>query len=129
MRRKAARADSAEARTRYLADRGTARALAGKPATKYVLRLFTAGSNVRSLRAVENVRQVCEQWLAGRAELQVIDMYQQPELAVRDSVVAAPCLIRERPQPRQVYIGDMSDIRQLRDWLGIRAAAHAGAKK
>lgn len=109
-------------RTRFLTDRATERALRGEPAAHYVLRLYTAGSQWRSLRAVESVRRVCARCLRDRVTLNIIDLYQQPELALHDSVVAAPCLVRLSPKPRQIFIGDLTDQQRLLRWLGITDA-------
>lgn len=128
-RKGAAAKRAAEKSLRLLTDSTTAQAYLGKTARRYVLRLYTAGSNPRSLRAVETVRQLCSRELKGRAELQVIDLYQQPELAVADRVVAAPCLVRLVPTPRQFFIGDITDRDRLRSWLGIRAVEHGRGKE
>ncbi|MDP4025392.1 circadian clock KaiB family protein [Methylobacterium sp. NEAU 140] len=76
---------------------------------RYLLRLFVAGTAPRSLRTVESLRRICEAHLAGRYELEVIDIYQQPELAERDGVVAAPTLVRAAPAPVRRITGDLSD--------------------
>jgi len=86
-------------------------ALAGSeaaPAT-YVLRLYVTGSTARSMRAVENVRWLCEEHLAGDYDLEVVDLYQQPELAAREQLVAAPTLVKRLPLPLRRLVGDMSN--------------------
>lgn len=76
---------------------------------RYVLRLYVTGMTSRSARAIENVRAVCQKHLDGRYELQVIDVYQQPALAVSEQIVAVPTLVKELPPPLRRLIGDMSD--------------------
>ena len=84
-------------------------AAAGGGSQKFILSLFVAGMTPRSLRAIENARQLCEQYLKDRCELQVIDVYQQPELAKDAQVIAAPTLDKKLPLPLQRFIGDLSD--------------------
>jgi circadian clock protein KaiB len=84
-------------------------ALATDKSQKFVLSLFVAGMTPRSLRAIENARQLCEKYLKDRCELEVIDIYQQPELAKGSQVVAAPTLVKHLPPPLQRFIGDLSD--------------------
>jgi circadian clock protein KaiB len=79
----------------------------------YVLRLFVAGSTPRSLRAIANIRIICEQYLQGRYELEVIDIYQRPDLAESDQIVAAPTLIKKLPLPLRQLIGDLNDIERV----------------
>lgn len=81
---------------------------ADPPAPHYVLRLYVAGLTARSTTAVANLKAVCESHLKGRYELEVCDIYQQPELAQREQVVAVPTLIRRLPPPVRRVIGDMS---------------------
>jgi circadian clock protein KaiB len=73
----------------------------------------------RSARAVENIRAFCEKHLAGHYELQVIDIYQQPELARTEQLVAAPTLIKKLPLPLRRLIGDMSDEERILVGLDI----------
>ena len=76
---------------------------------RYALRLFVAGTTANSLRAIENLRRICDAHLSARVDLEVIDIYQQPELAETHQVVAAPTLLRLRPLPLRRVIGDLSD--------------------
>jgi circadian clock protein KaiB len=76
---------------------------------KFILSLFVAGMSPRSLKAIENARQLCESYLKGRCELEVIDVYQQPGLAKDAQVIAAPTLVKHLPPPLQRFIGDLSD--------------------
>ncbi len=75
----------------------------------YVLKLFVAGTTPRSVRAIENIKKICEDRLRGRYKLQVIDIYQQPELAVREQLVVAPTLVKQLPLPLRTFIGDLSE--------------------
>jgi circadian clock protein KaiB len=74
----------------------------------YVLRLYVAGNNLRSQTAVENVKEICEGYLAGRYDLEVIDIYQDRTKNPVDLVLAAPTLIRKLPLPLRRVIGDMT---------------------
>lgn len=90
---------------------------------KYVLRLYVAGTRSASLRAVANIKRICEHHLAGRYRLDVVDLYQQPLRAKEDDVVAAPTLVRTKPGPTHRIVGDLSDERRVLAWLGIRGAS------
>ena len=76
---------------------------------KYVLRLYVTGMTPKSIIAIENIRKICEENLQGRYELEVIDIYQQPEYAKKEQLLAAPTLIKKLPLPLRKFIGDMSD--------------------
>jgi circadian clock protein KaiB len=75
----------------------------------YVLRLYVTGSTPRSARAIENMRRICEEYLAGRYDLEVIDIYQRPEAAREFQLIAAPTLVKLSPQPLRRIVGDLSD--------------------
>ncbi len=79
----------------------------------YKLRLFVAGTNGRSQRAIENLRRLCSERLPGRFDLEVIDIYQQPELASYYQVVAAPTLVKLAPAPLRRIIGDLSETARV----------------
>ena len=76
---------------------------------KYVLRLYVAGATARSRQAVQRVSQLCEEELKGHCRLDVIDIYQQPELARVNQIVATPTLVIEFPKPMRRFIGNLSD--------------------
>lgn len=76
---------------------------------RYVLRLFVTGMTARSTRAIENLRAICDEYLAGRFDLEVVDIYQQPTLASKEQVIAAPTLIKKLPLPMRRIIGDLSN--------------------
>ncbi|MDR3436297.1 circadian clock KaiB family protein [Telmatospirillum sp.] len=88
---------------------------------RYVLRLYVAGSTKRSTRAIENTREVCDTYLKGRHELEVVDLYQHPEAAAREQIIAAPTLIRLFPVPLRRIIGDLSDRQRILTSLGLDA--------
>jgi len=85
------------------------KALAESREGTYRLRLYVTGTTDRSARAIGNIRTICEEHLMGRYELEVIDLYQQPELAREGQVLAAPTLVKELPTPVRRVVGDMSD--------------------
>jgi circadian clock protein KaiB len=76
---------------------------------RYVLKLYVTGMTPRAQDAIRNLRKICEEELEGRYELEVIDIYQQPELAKKEQIVAAPTLIRKLPLPLRKMVGDMSN--------------------
>ena len=86
---------------------------ATRPKDKYVLRLFVAGATARSRQAVLRVRQLCEAELKNGCDLKVIDIYQQPELARANQIVATPTLIMEFPKPVRRFIGNLSNTTGL----------------
>jgi len=87
-------------------DDGAARTLA---AERYVLRLYVTGMTARSARAIKNLQAICREYLDGRYDLDVIDIYQQPVLTRGEQIVAAPTLIKKLPLPMRRLVGDMSD--------------------
>lgn len=74
-----------------------------------VLRLYVAGTSPKSLRAIQNAKEICDQYLMGRHELQVVDILQQPTMAKDDQILAVPTLIKKLPTPPRRFIGDLSD--------------------
>lgn len=80
---------------------------------KYVLRLFVAGATIRSRQAVLRVRQLCAAEPEGSCRLEVIDIYQQPQLARDYQIVATPTLIRESPRPARRFIGSRMNTADL----------------
>jgi len=88
-------------------------ALIKQQTQKYVLRLYVAGATAKSARAIENLRKICEEHLKGRYELEVVDIYQHPERARSEQVIAAPTLIKKLPVPLRKFIGDLSDLERV----------------
>jgi circadian clock protein KaiB len=80
---------------------------------RYVLRLYVAGITPRSQEAIRTVTAICNEHLAGRYDLQVIDIYQQPVLAKGEQIIAVPTLIRKLPEPLRKIIGSMADKDKL----------------
>jgi circadian clock protein KaiB len=80
---------------------------------EYVLRLFVAGMSPKSVQAIENIKHICEMYLAGRYQLEVIDVYQQPILAKDGQIVAAPTLVKELPPPLRRLVGSMADTERV----------------
>jgi circadian clock protein KaiB len=89
---------------------------------KYHLRLFVTGQTPRSVKSVENLRRLCEKYLKGRYELEVIDIYQQPALASENQIIAAPTLIRRLPLPLRRLVGDFSNQDRVMLGLDLRLA-------
>lgn len=85
----------------------------------YVLRLYVTGQTPRSLAAITNIRRICSEYLHGRYDLEVIDIYQSP-LAKGDQIVAAPTLVKRLPPPLRHLIGDMSDTERVLIGLDLR---------
>ena len=76
---------------------------------KWELRLYTAGQTPKSLAAVKNLRKVCEEHLAGRYEIEIVDLLKNPRLAKDHQIVAIPTLVRKLPEPLRRIVGDLSD--------------------
>ena len=89
------------------ATRVLVKVLATRSKGKYILRLFVAGATARSRQAVLRVRQGCEVELKGNCTLEVIDIYQQPNLARDNQIIATPTLIKEFPRPVRRFIGNL----------------------
>jgi circadian clock protein KaiB len=92
-------------------------------AIEFILHLYVAGSNPRSLRAIDRVSRLCRQHLGGRYQLEVVDIYQQPALAQERQVIAVPTLVRSLPSPRRHVVGEMADDARVLAAMGVAAAA------
>lgn len=86
----------------------------------YRLRLYVTGATSKSLRAIQNIKRICEQHLKGRYHLEVIDVYQQPTLTKGDQIIAAPTLIKSLPEPLRKFIGDLADTERILLGLDLR---------
>ena len=86
---------------------------------KYAMRLYITGATPKSTAAITNLRKLCEEHLSGQYELNVIDVYQQPELAREGQIIAAPTLVKSLPLPLKRFIGDMSNTKNLLAGLEI----------
>ncbi|HEX4766208.1 MAG TPA: circadian clock KaiB family protein [Lichenihabitans sp.] len=90
---------------------------------RYRLRLFVAGMTLRSRRTIEVLRRICLDRLDGRYDLEIVDIYQQQDLAEANQIIAAPTLLKLSPQPQRRIIGDLSDEARLLRGLGLPAEA------
>jgi circadian clock protein KaiB len=87
----------------------------------FVLRLFITGTSPNSVRAIKNVRDICEEHLKGRYSLEIIDVYQQAALAKEEQIIALPLLIKKAPGPERRLIGDMSETTKVLRGLGLQS--------
>ena len=93
---------------------------AAKKKAKYLLRLYVTGTTGKSVRAIQNVRRICEEHLKDLYDLEVVDIYKNLPLARGDQIIAAPTLIKRLPMPLRRLIGDMSDEQRVLVGLDIR---------
>ncbi len=91
----------------------------------YDLRLYVAGQSPRSVRALENLRRVCDEHLAGRYTVEVIDLLLNPGLARGDEIIAVPTLVRKLPEPIRKIIGDLSDTDRVLVGLQLRTSGES----
>ena len=96
------------------------KSLEGRPRAEYVLHLYVTGMTSRSASAIENLKQICEEHLDGRYTLEVTDIYQHPQLARDEQIIAAPTLIKELPLPLRRIIGDLSDREKVLFGLDLK---------
>jgi circadian clock protein KaiB len=88
--------------------------------TVHLLRLYVAGQTPRSITAFANLKRICEEYLAGRYQIEVIDLIQNPQLARGDQIFAVPTLVRRLPEPVRKIIGDLSNSDRVLVGLDIR---------
>lgn len=91
--------------------------------TEYLLRLYVAGQTAKSVAALANLQRLCEEHLAGRYKLEVIDLLENPALARGDQILALPALVRQLPPPVKKIIGDFSNAERVLVGLDIRPVA------
>ena len=91
-----------------------------KPET-WNLRLYVAGQTARSVAALANLKKICDQHLAGRYDIEVIDLLKNPTLAAGDQIIALPTLVRKLPEPIKKIIGDLSNEHRVLVGLDLRA--------
>ncbi len=84
------------------------------------LRLYVAGQTPRAMTALENLKKICEQHLAGKYRIEVVDLLQNPQLARGDQILAVPTLVRKLPQPVRKIIGDLSNEERVLVGLDLR---------
>lgn len=87
------------------------------------LRLYVAGQTPRSLAAFTNLKRVCDEFLAGRYHIEVVDLVKQPQLAQGDQIVALPTLVRKLPEPIKRIIGDLSNVERVVVGMDLRRVA------
>jgi len=87
---------------------------------KLVLQLFVSGMSRKSMEAIENVKRICDEHLEGVFNLEIIDLYKNPEAAIINQVVFSPSLIKQLPLPKKTLIGTFSDTQKVIKGLGIR---------
>ena len=80
-----------------------------KRVRQYALRLYITGVTPHSRRAVANIKQICEKNFPDNYSLEIVDLYQQPELARKEQIIASPTLVKTRPLPSNRFVGDLSD--------------------
>ncbi len=94
--------------------------IADRNVDKYILRLYITGTTSRSVLAISNLKKICEEYLEGKYELKVIDLYKNPLLAKEEQIIAAPTLIKKLPLPLRRIIGDMSNEEKVLLGLDLR---------
>jgi circadian clock protein KaiB len=90
------------------------------------LRLYVAGQTHNSLKAFANLKRICEQYLPGQYRIEVIDLLENPRLAVGDQILAIPTLVRKLPEPIKKIVGNLADEERVLVGLDIRPVAHTG---
>ncbi|AGW14178.1 circadian clock KaiB family protein [Megalodesulfovibrio gigas] len=96
------------------------KALKAHDQQQYVLRLFVAGMTPRSMEAISSIKDICEGHLKGRYEIDVVDIYEYPELAKEQQVLAVPTLVKLLPLPLRKFIGSLSDEERILKGLDIQ---------
>jgi circadian clock protein KaiB len=109
----APRTPALPSRTVVLAARTVAGGARAAESKHYVLRLYVAGHTPKSGDAIANIKKICEENLKGRYVLDVIDLYQQPQLTQGEQIIALPTLIKKLPPPSRRIIGDMSNVERV----------------
>src|SRR5262252_9325258 len=87
------------------------------------MRLYVAGQTPKSLRALANLKQICEKYLAGKYHIEIVDLLENPQLASTDQILAIPTLIRKLPEPVRKIIGDLSNVERVLVGLDLRLGA------
>ncbi len=91
-----------------------------RPEGKLVLQLYVSGMSPKSLEAIENIKRLCDTHLEGAFDLEIIDLYKNPEAASINQVVFSPSLIKQLPPPKKTLVGNFSDTDKVIKGLGIR---------
>lgn len=95
---------------------------------RYVLKLYVTGTTIRSSQAISNIRNLCDEHLAGRYDLEVVDIYQQPGEASGAQIIAAPTLVKSSPSPAKRLVGDLSNRDRVMIGLDLKERDAAGEK-
>jgi circadian clock protein KaiB len=101
-------------------------ALAALEAEPYMLTLFVSGASEYSAQAIANIREICDAHLTGRHRLNIVDLNQEPALAVQHHILATPTLVKDHPLPTRMLVGDMSDHVRILLALDLPPLARAG---
>jgi circadian clock protein KaiB len=100
---------------------------AKRPIARYALRLYITGQTPRSQRSIENLRALCDKYIPGQFDLEVVDIYQQPAMAAAGQIIAAPTLIKSMPLPLRRLVGDFSDQNRVILGLDIKLDEEQGS--
>ena len=95
-------------------------------AETFLLRLYVAGQTPKCIRAFANLKRICEEYLAGRYHIEMVDLLQNPQLARGDQILAVPTLVRRLPEPIKKIIGDLSNTERVLVGLDLRPARRGG---
>ena len=106
-----------------LSETGTA--AASPEAKAYLLRLYVAGQTPKSVLACTNLKQLCEDHLQGRYEIEILDLLENPQLARGDQILAVPTLVRRLPEPIKKIIGDLSNRERVLVGLDLQERRHS----
>lgn len=90
-----------------------------KDKSEWILKLYIAGKTPRSMKALENLKKICEEEIPGQYEIKVVDLLEDPQLAEGDQILAVPTLVRKLPEPVRKIIGDLSDREKILVGLNI----------
>jgi circadian clock protein KaiB len=93
---------------------------------EFELRLYVTGRSPRCVRAIDNLRQACEQYLDGRYHVEIVDLLENPRLAAEDQILAVPTLVRKLPVPIRKIVGDLSDLDHL--LVGLQLRPHVSTR-
>jgi len=91
-----------------------------RPEGKLILQLYVSGMSPKSMEAIENIKLLCDTYLDGAFDLEIIDLYKNPEAATVNQIVFSPSLIKQFPLPKKTIIGNFSDTNKVIKGLGIR---------
>jgi circadian clock protein KaiB len=86
---------------------------------RYILRLYVSGSSIRSLRAVSNLKKICEEYFPNDYDLEIIDLHENPTAARKEQIIAAPTLVKQLPEPLRKFVGDLSNTQKILVGLDI----------